>query len=184
MDRRSPHTPPFSLRPPTRRNLRWASGLVLMAYVTAHLLNHSLGIYSFAAAETVLRGVQKFWHSLPGTVLLYGAAAVHLALAVVALWERRTLRMPPLEGLRVLLGAQQQGLAGLHAVPQALLGQQVQAPIGKASEQCDLAQCKAGAGRGRFRFGHAGGRWGRAHYARVPLRTRSWTDVPPTPLFC
>ncbi len=75
-----------------------------MAYITAHLLNHSLGIYSFAAAETVLRGVQKFWHSLPGTVLLYGAAATHLALAVVALWERRTLRMPPLEGLRVLLG--------------------------------------------------------------------------------
>jgi adenylate cyclase len=75
-----------------------------MAYITAHLLNHSLGIYSFAAAEAVLRGVQMFWHSLPGTLLLYGAAATHLALAVVALWERRTLRMPPLEGLRVLLG--------------------------------------------------------------------------------
>ncbi|MDP9606008.1 UNVERIFIED_ORG: adenylate cyclase [Variovorax paradoxus] len=110
MARRSPQAAsaataaPFSLRPPTRRNLRWASGLVLMAYVTAHLLNHSLGIYSFAAAETVLRGVQAFWHSLAGTVLLYGAAATHLALAVVALWERRTLRMPPLEGLRVALG--------------------------------------------------------------------------------
>jgi len=77
---------------------------VLMAYVTAHLLNHSLGIYSFAAAETVLRGVQAFWHTLAGTALLYGAAATHLALAVVALWERRTLRMPPLEGLRVALG--------------------------------------------------------------------------------
>eukprot|EP01035_Chromulina_nebulosa_P060591 gene60591-82895_t len=54
-----------------------------MAYITLHLLNHSLGIYSFAAAETVLRGVQKFWHSLPGTALLYGAAAIHLVLAVV-----------------------------------------------------------------------------------------------------
>ena len=94
----------FLSGPPTRRNLRWVSGLVLMAYVSAHLLNHSLGIVSFAAAEAVLRGVQKFWHSLPGTLLLYGAAAVHLALAVAALWERRTLRMPPLEGLRVLLG--------------------------------------------------------------------------------
>jgi adenylate cyclase len=103
MDRRSLPFP-FSPRPPTRRNLRWASGLVLMAYVTAHLLNHSLGIAAFAAAETVLRGVQSFWHSLPGTLLLYGAATVHLALAVAALWERRTLRMPPLEGLRVLLG--------------------------------------------------------------------------------
>ena len=47
MDRRSPHAP-FSLRPPTRRNLRWVSGLVLMGYVTAHLLNHSLGIFSLS----------------------------------------------------------------------------------------------------------------------------------------
>ena len=111
MARRSTDAPPdatsaaaFSLRPPTRRNLRWASGLVLMAYVTVHLLNHSLGIYSFAAAETVLRGVQAFWHTLAGTALLYSAAAAHLALAAIALWERRTLRMPPLEGLRVALG--------------------------------------------------------------------------------
>lgn len=103
MDRRSP-PPAFPLRTPTRRNLRWVSGLVLMGYVTVHLLNHSLGIYSFALAEGVLRGAQKFWHSLPGTALLYGAAFIHLALAVVALWERRTLRMPPLEGLRVVLG--------------------------------------------------------------------------------
>ncbi|MDR6886753.1 MULTISPECIES: adenylate/guanylate cyclase domain-containing protein [Variovorax] len=103
MDRRSPQAPSLSI-PPSRRNLRWASGLVLMAYVTAHLLNHSLGIVSFAAAETALRGVQVFWHSLPGTLLLYSAAAAHLALAVAALWERRTLRMPPLEGLRIVLG--------------------------------------------------------------------------------
>ncbi|MET3497351.1 adenylate/guanylate cyclase domain-containing protein [Variovorax boronicumulans] len=103
MDRRSPPQP-FPLRPPTRRNLRWVSGLVLMGYVTVHLLNHSLGIYSFALAEGVLRTAQKFWHTLPGTALLYGAALTHLALAVVALWERRTLRMPPLEALRVLLG--------------------------------------------------------------------------------
>ncbi|WPH19764.1 adenylate/guanylate cyclase domain-containing protein [Variovorax paradoxus] len=103
MDRRSPPIARLP-KPPTRRNLRWTSGLVLMAYVTAHLLNHSLGIASFAAAEAVLRNVQLFWHSLPGTLLLYGAAGAHLVLAVAALWERRTLRMPPLEGLRVLLG--------------------------------------------------------------------------------
>ncbi|MGQ3126050.1 adenylate/guanylate cyclase domain-containing protein [Variovorax sp.] len=100
MHRRSPS----ALRTPTRRNLRWASGIVLMAYVTLHLLNHALGIASFARAEALLDQLRAFWHSLPGTLLLYGAALAHLALAVVALWERRTLRMPPLEGLRVLLG--------------------------------------------------------------------------------
>src|SRR5204863_6826083 len=44
------------------------------------------------------------WHSLPGTVLLYGAAAIHLALAMVAVYERRTLRMPATEALRIALG--------------------------------------------------------------------------------
>jgi len=89
---------------PTRRNLRWASGLVLMGYVTLHLLNHALGIASFARAEAVLGVLRAFWHSPPGTLLLYGAALVHLVLAVAALWERHTLRMPPLEALRVVLG--------------------------------------------------------------------------------
>lgn len=75
-----------------------------MAYVTLHLMNHALGLISFDTAEATLRAVHGFWHSVPGTVLLYGAATVHIALAVAALWERRTLRMPPLEALRVLLG--------------------------------------------------------------------------------
>lgn len=100
MERRSPS----ARLTPTRRNLRWASGLVLMGYVTLHLLNHALGIASFARAEAALDMLRSFWHSLPGTLLLYGAAAVHLALAATSLWERHTLRMPPLEALRVVLG--------------------------------------------------------------------------------
>src|SRR5205823_4161781 len=45
-----------------------------------------------------------FWHSLLGTVLLYSAAAMHLALALVAVYERRTLRMPAPEAIRIALG--------------------------------------------------------------------------------
>lgn len=93
---------PFSLR--SRRDLRWASGLVLMAYVTLHLLNHALGLVSLRVAEGALGPLRAFWHSWPGTLLLYGAVAVHLALAFVALWERRSLRMPPSQGLRIVLG--------------------------------------------------------------------------------
>jgi adenylate cyclase len=89
---------------PTRRELRLGSGLVLFAYITAHLANHALGLVSVSAAETGLRVAVGFWHSFPGTALLYSAAAVHLALAMVAVYERRTLRMPALEALRIALG--------------------------------------------------------------------------------
>ncbi len=65
-----------------------------MCYAAMHLGNHALGLVSLTAAETVLGSLRAFWHSMPGTVLLYGAAAVHVALAVQALWQRRTLRMP------------------------------------------------------------------------------------------
>ena len=78
--------------------------MVLFAYVTAHLANHALGLVSVNVAEAGLRVAVAFWHSLPGTVLLYGAAGIHLALAMVAVYERRTLRMPPSEALRVALG--------------------------------------------------------------------------------
>jgi len=96
--------------------LRLGSGLILFAYVAAHLANHALGLISVAAAEDGLRLAVAVWHSLPGTVLLYGAAAIHISLAFVALYERRTLRMPPLEALRIVLGLGIPTLLIAHAV--------------------------------------------------------------------
>jgi len=87
-----------------RRDLRLGSGLVLFTYLTVHLINHALGLISVDAAEAGLRLVVAFWHSATGTVLLYGAAGTHIALALLAVYERRTLRMPALQALRTLLG--------------------------------------------------------------------------------
>ena len=98
----------------TRRDLRLGSGLVLFAYITAHLANHALGLVSVNAAEAGLSVAVAFWHSLPGTVLLYSAAAIHLALALVAVYERRTLRIPAAEALRAALG---------FGIPLLLIGQ-------------------------------------------------------------
>jgi adenylate cyclase len=98
-----PPTGAFAHRP-TQRDIRLASGLVLFAYVTAHLVNHALGLISIDAAERGLALGVLVWQSLPGTVLLYGAAATHLTLAFVAIYRRRTLRMPPADLLRILLG--------------------------------------------------------------------------------
>ena len=89
---------------PGRRGLRLGSGLILFSYVAAHLVNHALGLISIAAAERGLRVAVTVWQSLPGTLLLYGAAGTHIALALIALYEHRTLRMPPLELLRIALG--------------------------------------------------------------------------------
>lgn len=92
------------MRWPTRRGWRLGSGLVLFTYVALHLANHALGLVSVAAAEAMLSVMVACWQSLPGTFLLYGAVAVHVSLALNALYRRRTLRMPPLEVLRIALG--------------------------------------------------------------------------------
>jgi hypothetical protein len=67
-----------------------ASGLVLFTYITAHLVNHALGLISLNTAEEGLGYAEDVWDSLPGTALLYGAAAVHFVLALWAIYERRT----------------------------------------------------------------------------------------------
>jgi len=88
----------------TRRNLRLASGLTLFAYVATHLANHACGLASLAAAEAVRLWFIGFWRSPPIALLLYAAFTVHIGLACIALYERRTLRMPALEWARLLLG--------------------------------------------------------------------------------
>jgi adenylate cyclase len=88
----------------TRRDLRLASGLVLFTYIALHLANHALGLVSIAFAERGLRVATEVWQSLPGSLLLYGSAGVHVVLALLSIFERRTLRMPPLEMLRIVLG--------------------------------------------------------------------------------
>ena len=87
-----------------RRDLRLGSGLVLFGYITTHLANHALGLISLEAAERGLRLTASVWLSWPGTFVLYGAAAVHFLMALWAVCERRTFRLPPAELLRIALG--------------------------------------------------------------------------------
>ena len=88
----------------TRRRLRLASGLILFAYLASHLANHAAGLISLEAAEAARLGYLAFWRSTPATTALYAAFAVHIALAFMALYERHTLRMPPAELARLVLG--------------------------------------------------------------------------------
>jgi adenylate cyclase len=101
---------------PTVRRLRLGSGFLLWLYIATHLSNHALGLWSLAAAEQGLRVAIAIWHSWPGTLLLYGAFAMHLALALTGLYQRHTLRLPPLEWLRIAFGLSFPLLLAGHAI--------------------------------------------------------------------
>ncbi|HEY0823463.1 MAG TPA: adenylate/guanylate cyclase domain-containing protein [Ramlibacter sp.] len=84
--------------------MRLASGGVLLFYVFTHLLNHSLGLVSLAAAEAGRQVFIGFWRSLPVTAVFYGALLLHFGLALYALYQRRSLAMSMSEALRLVLG--------------------------------------------------------------------------------
>ena len=98
------------------RRLRLASGLILFTYVATHLANHALGLISLSAMETGRLGYLALWRNLPGTVALYGALLIHIALALVSLYRRRTLRMPAWEALQLVLGLVIPPLLASHVI--------------------------------------------------------------------
>jgi len=109
---------------PTVRQLRLSSGLVLFTYVGFHLLNHATMAISLPAAEayaTVMFAFVRLW---PVQAVLYGALALHFALAVFALYSRRDLRA-------MSRGEAMQLAAGLLIVP-LLAGHVVPARLGPA----------------------------------------------------
>ncbi len=61
-----------------RRTLRMTSGLILFAYIGAHMFNHALGLVSLQAAEAGMEIGVEVWYSRTGTIVLYGAAATHV----------------------------------------------------------------------------------------------------------
>ena len=88
----------------TARHLRLASGIVLFIYISTHLLNHALGLFGLDTAERGLALAKTVWHSLPGTLALYGAAALHLTLALRTIYLRRHWRLPVIEYVRLAAG--------------------------------------------------------------------------------
>ena len=86
------------------RRARLISGLIMLTFVTLHLANHALNLISLTAAEEGRLWFLSFWRSPPGTVLLYGAVVVHVALVMRSLYQHRTFVMPVREALQIILG--------------------------------------------------------------------------------
>ena len=89
---------------PIERPLRLATGLILFAYATSHLLNHAFGIRSVAAMEAASAFLLAPWQTYIGLTTLYTSFLVHGALGLRALYRRRHLRMPAGEAWQLGLG--------------------------------------------------------------------------------
>jgi adenylate cyclase len=98
------------------RELRLATGLVLGAFLLTHFSNHALGLISVEAMEGGRAWFGAIWRNPPATILLYGSLLVHFALALQALYRRRTLRMPLREAAQLVLGLSLPFLLVAHVV--------------------------------------------------------------------
>ena len=86
------------------QRLRLWSGLILMFYAMMHFINHGLGHVSLEAMHTMLATGSAIWTSLPGTIVLYGALGVHMALGIWKIISLKTLRLPLWQWVQILLG--------------------------------------------------------------------------------
>lgn len=98
------------------RRLQLGSGVVLLVYLFLHLLNHALGIWSLELAGRGLVVALRLWRSAPGTIALYGAAALHFALAIRTIYARRHWSLPLAEWVRLWAGLSLPLLLIRHAV--------------------------------------------------------------------
>jgi ferredoxin len=87
-----------------QQKLRLISGLVLLAFATAHFLNHALGLVSLEAMHEAQRLRTAITRSLPGTAILAAALATHIGLALYKIARRDTWRMPRWEATQIALG--------------------------------------------------------------------------------
>ena len=95
---------------------RLVSGLVLFTYVASHLLNHALGVISLEAMEEGRRVFLAIWRNPVGTVVLYAALVIHIALVLYSIYRRRSLRMPIKEAVQIGLGLLIPPLLAIHII--------------------------------------------------------------------
>ena len=96
------------------RTLRTWSGVIFATYVVAHLMNHSIGIFSLEAMERARPFFQAPFTSPVLFPLLYLSMFVHMALALTAVYRKRTLKMPVWQAVQLILGLLIWPLIALH----------------------------------------------------------------------
>src|SRR5690348_2373948 len=98
------------------RQVRFACGLVLFAYLVSHFLNHALGNISLEALAIGVQYHIRFWQFFPVAIVFYAAVLVHGGLGIWALYERRQFRWKATEPLQLVLGLSIPALIIAHVV--------------------------------------------------------------------
>lgn len=91
-------------RLPDGRTLRLASGLILALFLLTHVSNVAFGLASAASMDDAWPWLTGLWSNPVGTLLLYGALAVHFGLTLQVIYRRRTLRMSGREAVQAAFG--------------------------------------------------------------------------------
>ena len=86
------------------QRLRLASGLVLLAFVVTHFLNHALGLISLDAMQEMQAWRKVVTRSWLGSGVLLAAFLIHIALALYKIARRLTWRLPFWEAAQILTG--------------------------------------------------------------------------------
>jgi adenylate cyclase len=89
---------------PDLTRLRLWTGLVLFLFAATHLANHALGLISLDAMEAGRDVFLDFWRTPPAELALLLSFLLHTGLALWKLWQRRSLRMPPIELMQLVIG--------------------------------------------------------------------------------
>jgi adenylate cyclase len=105
------------------RNLRLATGLVLMLFVTGHMANLMLGMHSLAAMEHWRPWLMGPWRTAPGQGLLVCSALIHIALGIYAISTRRSLAMSKTDVVQLCLGLATPPLLLNHAIVMHMAGE-------------------------------------------------------------
>ncbi len=96
--------------------IRLATGLVLFLYVLTHNINHALGIVSLDWLEAGRHVFLAFWRFPPIEWTLFASVFLHVAVALIALYRRRSLKMPFWEAAQLVLGLATPPLLLLHVL--------------------------------------------------------------------
>lgn len=83
---------------------RLVSGLTLFAFVLCHFLNHAVGLVSLDAMQASNPLFLGAWFNPAGNAVLATAFAVHVLIALRAVYRRRTMRMARWEWAQLLAG--------------------------------------------------------------------------------
>ena len=86
------------------KTARLLSGLTLGIFLTTHFVNLGMGLRSASAMDGARPFLTGLWSNPLGACVLYGAFLVHVALALLALYRRRSLAMSAREIWQFVFG--------------------------------------------------------------------------------